>query len=131
MCEHVRTGENPFPDADDNDDSGRMPDAPDEEDEDLLMVETSDALPCKIAYELMMECKDKDGCWARGPKESKKIITDLKSWRLGLKVGDRCDAMDSVAGTNSTYTPQWFEGIVQEINEEKKYIAHTLPETQI
>lgn len=120
MCEHVRTGENPFPDADDNDDSGRTPDAPDEEDEDLLYGgKRSDALPCKIAYELMMECKDKDGCWARGPKDSKKIITDLKSWRLGLKVGDRCDAMDSVAGANSNYTPQWFEGIVQEINEEK------------
>ncbi len=113
ICEHVRTGENPFSDYE------QTPDSPDDDDRDLLFgSKRSETLPHKIAYELMLECKDKGGRWAREQNESKAIITDLKAWRLSLKVGDRCDAMDS-AKTGTKYTPQWFEGIVKDINLEK------------
>ena len=71
----------------------------------------------------MLECKDKGGSWARGQK-AHAIITDVKAWRLSLKVGDRCDAMDS-AKPNTKYTPQWFEGIVQQVDAaENKLLVH-------
>ena len=57
-------------------------------------------------------------------KEAHAIITDVKAWRLSLKAGDRCDAMDS-AKPNTKYTPQWFEGIVQEVDAaENKLLVH-------
>ena len=117
ICEHVRTGDNPFLD-DSQESSLEAPDA--EYDSNVKSNKRS----ITIAYELMLECKDKGGSWARGPKEANAIITDVKAWRLNLKVGDRCDAMDS-AKPNSKYTPQWFEGIVQEVDAaENKLLVH-------
>ena len=84
ICEHVRTGENPF--LDNSPEIGV--DAPDAE---YDINVKSNGRSINVAYELMLECKDKGGSWARGPKEAHAIITDVKAWRLSLKVGDRCD----------------------------------------
>ena len=64
ICEHVRTGENPF--LDNSQETGM--DAPDAE---YDIKVKSNGRSVNIAYELMLvKCKDKGGSWARGPKRS-------------------------------------------------------------